>query len=257
MPRSWPSGQTVTQENSVAAQDRSVLRLLSYNIWNYAGSWNRRKVLLANLIADLDPDVVALQEVRHSWRDLPGGNQAQWLAHELGYFFYFRPANMYFPVPLVVEGLAFLSKRPCDGLVLHPIPNFPGAGPPRVILHGRWGTRDVFNVHFPLREKARNLAARVLLSACETAGAQHGVAVGDFNTRVSEEPMNKLFADGFVDLWPALSPEVPWPTADRIDYMLGYGNRPWSGSIMAVGTAPDEQGTYPSDHFGILADLHP
>ena len=115
------------------------MRLLSYNIWNYQGHWERRRLRLANLIAALDPDIVALQEVRHSWHDRPGENQAEWLARSLGYRAYFRPANVFVPLPPVVEGLAFLAKAPCDQLTWYPVPAFPGAGPRRVVseLGGR------------------------------------------------------------------------------------------------------------------------
>jgi endonuclease/exonuclease/phosphatase family metal-dependent hydrolase len=231
------------------------MRLLSYNIWNYEGHWSTRRFLLADLIARLNPDIVALQEVRHSWRDLPGNNQARWLARQLGYRAYFRPANVYIPIPPIVEGLAFLSRSPCDRLTWRSIPAFPSAGPPRVILHGTWGRLEVFNVHFPLREKARNLAADVLIDFSRTVGSARSIALGDFNARLEEEPMNRLFRGGFADLWPALSPAVSWPEDDRIDYVLGCSATTWTGSIHAVGDTADERSIRASDHLGILADL--
>jgi endonuclease/exonuclease/phosphatase family metal-dependent hydrolase len=231
------------------------MRLLSYNIWNYKGSWRRRRFLLRHLIDGLDPDIVALQEVRHSWHDFPGENQAQWLARQLGYHAYYRPANIYVPVPPVVEGLAFLSKMPCDRFTWYPVPGFPGAGPPRLILHGAWDDLDVFNLHFPLLEKPRITAAEILIRASNAGDGRRTVALGDFNARVGEEPMNRLFRRGFTDLWETLPPRVPWPQDDRIDYILGRSSTPWTGWISAVGTDSDHQGIFPSDHLGILAEL--
>ncbi len=151
-----------------------------------------------------------------------------------GYRAYFRPANVYVPIPPIVEGLAFLSRSPCDRLNWRPVPAFPSAGPPRVILHGTWGQLEVFNVHFPLREKARNIAADVLIDFSRAVGGTRSIALGDFNARLGEEPMNRLFRGGFADLWPALSPAVFWPENDRIDYVLGCSATTWTGSIRAV-----------------------
>jgi endonuclease/exonuclease/phosphatase family metal-dependent hydrolase len=231
------------------------MRLLSYNIWNYHGHWKRRRSLLATLIAELDPDIVALQEVGHSWHDGPGENQAEWLARRLGYRAYFQPANVFVPLPPVVEGLAFLSKAPCDQLTWYPVPAFPGAGPRRVILHATWDGLDLFNVHFPLREKSRNAAAEILIRAAHASARLRTVALGDFNARIGEEPMHRLSQQGFKDLWEILSPDVPWPEDDRIDYALGKSANQWSGSISAVGTKGDQPGAHPSDHLGVLLDL--
>jgi len=55
------------------------LRVLTLNIWNRQGPWEHRLRLLQKGIAELDPDIVGLQEVIHRPRD-PAACQASQLA---------------------------------------------------------------------------------------------------------------------------------------------------------------------------------
>lgn len=55
-----------------------VLKLVTLNILNDLSRWPQRRSILAAQMADLQPDVITLQEVA-----LPE-NSAQWLADQLG-----------------------------------------------------------------------------------------------------------------------------------------------------------------------------
>lgn len=234
------------------------MRVLTYNIWNYSGGWSRRRELLLDLIRGHDPDVIGFQEIRHNWSDLPGRNQARWLAERSGYHWVYRPANLFWPLPPVTEGLAVLSREPARVIRCWHVPRVRGAGPHRVILHVRVGGTDFFNVHFPLTETARSAESR-LLTEC-VSPSRRAVILGDFNADVHQSPMQFLLDRGFVDLWQALHrPEESnpsWPEPRRIDYILGYGEPAWTGTISAVGVKRNPEGIRPSDHVGILADLH-
>lgn len=233
------------------------MRILTYNIWNYSGDWRQRRHLLVDVIKDLDPDVVALQEVRHSWADLPARNQALWLADRLGYVSVYRPANIFWPLPPVSEGLAFLSKKPLSLVQWFPVPRLPWSGPRRIILHGRFEGMDLYNVHFPLTDRGRIVEARQLADIVARTATGPAIALGDFNVDIDRPPMEILLEAGFVDLWTHLparenQPNL-WPDRRRIDYILGYGAGSWSGAISAVGKRHD--GLRPSDHLGVLAEL--
>ena len=57
------------------------LRVLTWNIWWRYGPWERRRPAIAATLAEIDADVIALQEV---WSD-ETTNLATELATELGY----------------------------------------------------------------------------------------------------------------------------------------------------------------------------
>jgi endonuclease/exonuclease/phosphatase family metal-dependent hydrolase len=234
------------------------VKILSYNIWNYAGNWPVRRQLLVDIMRTESPDVVALQEVRHNWRDRPGHNQARWLAERLGYHWVFRPAHMFWHVPPVVEGLAFLSREPLEDFRAYAVPRVRWAGPDRVILTGAFAGLRIFNVHFPLTERARVAEARQLVGLVINLGGGPALAVGDFNADADQAPMRMLDDAGFIDLWDSLEGGATthqWPSERRIDYALACGCKAWKGTIRTVGTQPDTAGLLPSDHPGLIVNL--
>jgi len=165
--------------------------------------------------------------------------------------FVFQPAGSVSSMPGAVEGLAFLSPKPLDQTWFTRVSRFPGAGPSRVILTTSLAGIDVHNVHFPLREKARLLEARLLVRLVE-ARNQPAIIVGDFNSHCDDEPMLLLFAAGFVDRWGGS--EAEWPHEDRIDYALSYRLKAES-RLTAIPVEHGTRGPSPSDHPGLLLDL--
>ncbi len=66
------------------------LSVLTLNIWNRQGPWERRLPLLRDGIARLAPDVVGLQEVLH--HDNVAEDQAHEVARDFGYYVAYAPA---------------------------------------------------------------------------------------------------------------------------------------------------------------------
>src|SRR4051794_4763838 len=66
------------------------VRVLTLNIWNRQGPWEQRSKLIRRGLAELQPDLVGLQEVLH--HDGEPIDQAQELAAGLGYHVAFAPA---------------------------------------------------------------------------------------------------------------------------------------------------------------------
>lgn len=199
------------------------------------------------------PDIIALQEVRHNWRDLPGHNQARWLAEQLGYHWIFRPAHTFWAFPPIVEGLAFLSKQPLETPHAYRVEPVPWAGPHRVFLAADAGGMSIINVHFPLTNRAREAAAHQLVAVTHCLRDYSVLALGDFNADSDQRPMQILRDAGFIDLWQE-GGDQSWPQRRRIDYALGRRLEASKTIIKAVGAAT-EPGQYPSDHPGILLDL--
>jgi len=230
--------------------------VLTYNIWNYSGGWRERRHLLVQLLRDADADVIALQEVRHNWRDLPGWNQGRWLARQTGYVLTYRPAAVLWPVPPVVEGLAFLT-RTAGRVRAYTVPRLPWSGPRRCILETQVQGVRLFNVHFPLTERARIAEARSLAQLI-AVGSGPAVVLGDLNADSDQEPLILLRDSGLQDAWEAASSGASgpaWPCQRRIDYILTRGMRPTGGGCTVIGAQPGPSGCYPSDHVGLIADL--
>src|SRR6266404_6066700 len=83
------------------------LRFLTLNLWGDNGPWEARLALVSEKLQSLQPDVVALQEVR----EVPGrvNNQALSLAHHRGYSHVFAPTTKWGGGD---EGLAILARAP-------------------------------------------------------------------------------------------------------------------------------------------------
>lgn len=231
------------------------MRILTYNIWNYSGNWARRRWALVEAMAGAGADVIGLQEVRHTWNDYPGHNQAKWLGDQMGYHWYFRPANIFVPFPPVVEGLAFLSRRPLAALDWREVPAL-GRGPRRLVLHARHEGIEILNVHYPLSEPARIQQSRVVLDIVTSFEGRPAVVLGDFNADGDQAPMSILWRGGLTDLWSVLPARhgagKSWPARRRIDYVLSRGVDIDTWWIETVGTTPGPNGVRPSDHFGVL-----
>src|SRR6202789_2240005 len=92
------------------------LRVLTLNIWNRQGPWERRLPLLRAGVARLSPDIVALQEVI----DVGGRSQADDLREGLGYEAAFGCAHDHGGG--VRFGNAVLSRWPITGSRAFPLP---------------------------------------------------------------------------------------------------------------------------------------
>lgn len=124
-------------------------RLMSYNVWNFnkeEPGYRKRIEDLTTFIAEVDPDVLCLQELRFDFTmshgsDFIGPNQVDHLTSRLpGYQFIFQPAMSY-PLNVigrVEEGLGILSKHPIlshDYILLPRDPFDTGDFHQRICLH--------------------------------------------------------------------------------------------------------------------------
>ncbi|MBI4014005.1 MAG: endonuclease/exonuclease/phosphatase family protein [Candidatus Rokubacteria bacterium] len=269
------------------------LRYLSYNLLHggvFSGLTGededleaRFRIAVAGLRA-LDADLVALQEA--SW-SRGRGNVAERLARELGFHHVYAPA-LFRITPVgwfnrslswimnFSEGPAVLSRFPIVAWQAHDLPRCNGFIDPRVLLHVTvrtpWGDLGVASTH---TSRGFCEAEPVVALMQAHRGLLPSVLMGDFNSD-EESPATRTLTGraGFVDAFRAANPSAPgltvWqpvhapaPTVRRrVDYVFMLPGRAVPGRVRgsrvvldAPGHLGDGKVLWPSDHYGVLAEL--
>ena len=274
------------------AQPPPALRVVSYNILHggvLSGLTGDDEELEARLgiavdgLRALDADVIGVQEASTGHRR---GNVAERLARALGRHFVFGPALFHiFPAEFInrqvaglmdfSEGPAVLSRFPIVASGVHPLPRCAGLFDPRVLVHATlrtpWGDVDVASVH---TSRGFCEADRVVELMTARRGRLPSVLMGDFNSREDSPGIRRLREAGFVDAFRAANPTAPGLTTyqrvhqptptvfARIDYVFVLPGRALAGQVRqsrVVLATPGRRGDgttlWPSDHYGVLAEL--
>ncbi len=170
------------------------LRFMTLNLWGENGPWEERLVLVGEKLTSLQPDVVALQEVR----EVPGRivNQAATLAAERGYQHVFAPSTEWGGGQ---EGLAILSRFPIGAHEVRALPHT-AEKEGRIVLSARidsdFGQFWAHTTHLSYREnEGRQREDQVqavdeAVSAHKTDNPQ--ILMGDFNAVPHSDEMRWL-----------------------------------------------------------------
>jgi endonuclease/exonuclease/phosphatase family metal-dependent hydrolase len=263
---------------------RDRLRCLTLNLWGASEPLAQRMAIVGRGLAELAPDVVALQEVREVPGQLP--NQAEALAGAAGYHHVFGPAVAFGGGH---EGLAILSKAP---IAEHAVLELPHAKSEerRILLSARIETAAgsvwVHTTHLNYRlQHGRERQDQVLAidaSVSTRTGDLPQILMGDFNARPDSDEIRWLRGlcnlDGrrvhYQDAWERLHADErgwTWASANpytaplrflepdrRIDYIfvttMRKDGRATIHDCRIVFDRP-EGGVFASDHFGLLADI--
>jgi endonuclease/exonuclease/phosphatase family metal-dependent hydrolase len=240
--------------------------------------------LVTQALRELSPDVIALQEA--SW-SRSRGDVASRLAGRLGLNHAYSPSSMrlfdtsWFNRAAAAlmdfsEGPAILSRFPIARSEIHKLPRCGRRLDPRVLLFVELvtpaGLLPVFSTHTSGHAcHAEAVAALVR----ERRGDLPGVLMGDLNAVESSTAIKSLLEEaGLVDAFRAKHPEAPGYTVwqpvlvperrafRRVDYVLMAPGRIFPGAVVdsrvvvdAPGRLPDGSAIWPSDHYGVLADL--
>jgi len=264
-----------------------LVRVLNWNLLHARKDNDARLEIVARVLEDEQPDVVALQEVSQSWF-LRRPNRAEVLAQRLGFAWTYRATNG--APKLWEEGLAILAKH---SIVRTAQRRLDGSRPwplnARQVLIGETRLGDgtpfaVAAVHlsFPANGEVENLEqaldAADLIAREVLARGIPAVLVGDLNAPPDALSVRALTTGEilggdapFVDAWAAVgsgpgitsTPTNPYTDApsdppQRIDYVLVLqGTRSLARPIAArvIGDRPADGGIYGSDHFGLVVDL--
>lgn len=247
------------------------VKVMTLNIWGFNGNWERRRELIADLLCCERPDVVGLQEVC-DWRQFneEGNHQATQLMRLTGYpFVHFQPA---YRRPDKIQGQGVLSLHPIvavDRLPFPRDPTDPQDTEDRVAVWTRialWDGGVEFCVtHLSLSRAARERSVRQLAEWLRQRSDAPKILVGDLNDTPNSPPLQFLLSEAvppFADAWQISRGDdagFTFPShepRERIDYVLFTPPDAFIvEDIRLVGTTPDADGIYPSDHLGIVAIL--
>jgi endonuclease/exonuclease/phosphatase family metal-dependent hydrolase len=274
------------------AQPAPTLKYLSYNIlhggvlsgWRGTGEDLEARFRLAvEELRHLDPDIVGVQEASAT---RSRGNVAERLGRALGMHHVYTPALFrLFPFDLInrqvswlmnfQEGPAILSRFPIVDWEAHGLPKCAGFADPRALVYARvrtpWGDLGVASTH---TSRGFCEVDRVIELMRTRRGALPSVLMGDFNSGEDSPAIHRLVAAGFVDTFRVANPTAPGLTVPqrvrapastvfaRVDYTFLLPGRDVTGKVVGSWVALDapgrlEDGTvlWPSDHYGVLAEL--
>jgi endonuclease/exonuclease/phosphatase family metal-dependent hydrolase len=261
------------------------LKLLTLNIWNRQGPWPARLAAIRAGIAALDPDIIGLQEVLRS-DDAPD-DQAAEIAAGLGYEHRAFGSAWHIGGPLHL-GNAVLSRWPIAASESWPLPSADGKEG-HGLLHARvdapCGAVPVFVTHFAWRLHHGHI--RIAQVQFVTARIKERaplddfppILMGDLNAEPDSDEMRYLRGltplggasfyladvwthrgDGVGHTWSAANPYANRTRegSRRIDYIYVRGpDRKLRGEPLAARVVLDRptDGVWPSDHFGVYAEI--
>lgn len=267
------------------------MRVLTWNVWWRYGPWQQRQEAIAQVLAEVAPDVCGLQEV---WGG-PDANLAADLAGRLGMHW------CWVELPAVDRrhpqhgalsiGNAVLSRWPIAEQAQVALPTADSDERRAALYAGieaPGGALAFFTTHLTYRpggSALRVAQVRTLTGFVAkhwTDGGYPPVVTGDLNAEPESDEIRLL--GGLlsapaapdlvlVDAWRYADPGDPGFTWDlrngyqehsvlpnsRIDYVMVGLPRGDRGRVRAVALAGTEPvgGVWPSDHFAVVADLQP
>ena len=259
-----------------------MLRVLTLNIWNLSGPWKERREEIVTAVRELDADIVCLQEIV----DDGDRNSARWVAERTGYDAVATAGVE--ARPGLTFGPAILSRWPIEREQHWRLPNDPGPTDiERVLLHARTRGIDVFTTHltslYPsgrLRERQCLAIDELVAVHADPESAVPAILAGDFNAEPDSTEIRFLCGltslEGRSTYWQdawrvagARGPGFTWDNRNpfaaaeyepdrRIDYVfVGERRDSGAGRVEACRVVCDRapRGVFPTDHFGVLADL--
>lgn len=254
---------TSTPPTDTAPRD---LRVATLNIYHDRAGWPQRLPLIVEQLRALDADVIALQEVLQR-DDLP--NQASTIGAALGYSVQFVSSDP--PDRAQRYGNALLTRLPVLGqawTALEPREDSRTLGHARLQFQG--APIDVYFTHLHHTREGGGIRRRQLEAARAFIASRPDPAasllLGDFNAPATAPELAAL--EGYVDSYGALHPEIDsravttlnpdfFDVRARIDHVFAEAGRFELREARIVLDAPGADGTWPSDHFGLLVALRP
>jgi len=233
----------------------------------------------------LDPDILAVQEASDSRKH---GNVPERLARALGLHVVFAPATEHIfglrPLDSVIVGLlgfkegpAILSRFPIAASQVYELPRCQHWYDPRILLRAElstaYGPLQIFSAHIGHGDECR--MERIGEIVQDQLGDGPSLLMGDFNTTETSKVLTRLRNEaGFVDAFRIANPEAQGPTvwqrievprstvSRRVDFILFLNGRKSRASVLSSrivldrpGQLPDGSALWPSDHYGVLAEL--
>ena len=288
------TGVSAGPANAVLEDRPRPLRVVTYNLLHDgAGSGfldghthlEDRLAMVISELKSLDPDIVAVQEASESRKH---GNVPERIAKELGLHVVFTPATEHifnlWPLDTIIvslmgfkEGSAILSRFPITASEVYELPNCKNWLEPRILLRAQIttprGPLQVFSTHVARGDEC--LVERVGDIVRRTDGSDPSLLMGDFNMADTSPVIATLKNDaGFLDAYSMANPDAEGPTvwqrieepeptvSRRVDFIWMLNGRDTKVSVRSSrnvldrpGELPDGTTLWPSDHYGVYAEL--
>lgn len=152
-----------------------------------------------DLIRQVSPDILALQESDSARISLNNNDYVRYYAARLGYYSYYGPTTV-----TGTFGTAILSKYPLHNprsvFTFSDVDEI-GTAEAEIIVDGR--TLTIYNVHPDGSDLAMLVFAGSLIERAHSK--DHVIALGDYNLRDDEEAF-QLMADSFTNAWTSVYP---------------------------------------------------
>jgi endonuclease/exonuclease/phosphatase family metal-dependent hydrolase len=258
---------------------RTTARVVTWNVWGLYGPWQAREAAITSTLLEARPDLLVLTE---SWAK---GNDSQSarLADPLGLPYHAFSGVTAQEDEAALSGVAVLSRWPVADAAGF---SFGALRVQYVRVDGPRGPLQVYGVVMDAwwldESQARQDAVRGLVAHLHAAQDERTplIVCGDFNADPDSDEMRLMTGRAaapvpglsFYDAWEVAAPGIAgstWSNANpwaaqllwpdrRIDYIFtaaprrGGAGHPRAATLL--GTAP-MAGTYPSDHYGLQADI--
>ena len=244
---------------------RGTLKIATLNLYHDKDDWPRRRVQIVEEFKRQQPDVIALQEVIQR-ENLT--NQAEWLAGQLGYAWHFVSTD---PVGKPMRyGNAILTRHPIllrGEQRLRPLDDSRTVGLLRIDLEGRALNVYVTHLHWTDQGGAirTQQVADLVRYIAATSGGIPSIVAGDFNS-TADSPELAALREGFIDTYGSQHPDVDLVSSStlnlkyfapkRIDHIFYQRGEFTPVSSRIIFNQADENGTWASDHYGMLVNLN-
>lgn len=260
------------------------VKVLTLNLWNRSGPYPQRRARIRAWVDTLQPDVVGFQEALRG----PGFDQVAEILAGAGYQIAYAPAVPFWEDAALDFGNAVASRWPISEQETLTLPDA-GDRDRRVALGvtiaAPFGPLAFTSTHLNWKPHESGVRERQVAALCafvrrrQPRGGFPGLLVGDFNTTPDSAAIR--FVTGlqaleggsvfFLDAWQVAgtgSDGITWANRNRfnrtdglpdrrIDYIFASPPRAGLGVVERCRVVCDDEqdGVWPSDHFGVFAEL--
>ncbi|RLC46911.1 MAG: hypothetical protein DRI23_11860 [Candidatus Cloacimonadota bacterium] len=255
------------------------MKIITWNLANYDDHphWDDRLKMIVNEIAKHQPDVLALQEIRYN-TDHPSTkeshfNMADQILPEL------QMKNLYKKARVITQPAMYYGKTHWEGITLitnletietgnifHTLLDISSDQNKRITQYAVMANQEItfaiFNTHFSYKELGMKLNVDETINYMNRFAGYPLMLVGDMNAKPDNENIHKFALEGYTDIWQKLHPKEngftykSFKPTKRIDFC-------WVNDLMIdkvkkieiIGNSSNENGIYPSDHFGLIIEI--
>jgi endonuclease/exonuclease/phosphatase family metal-dependent hydrolase len=256
------------------------MRIATFNIWNNQTLWVERLAAICEVVKDIDPDVIAIQEVRTSIDGKKGINVAQHIANQTGYPFCIFKEYPDSPD----EGLAFLSKIPISTQDVIWQKNTKESNYCAIRITFKYGDYEfgITNVHLNWKStmiRKEQIRAVHNWIFGENNARTYEILCGDFNDEPNSSIHHYLTDHHWIDVAQSIEKHNNIKAQPTLDYLNNINikndsnlklqvrydwilinkntnlNLPSIDNMEVFGNTISKTLILPSDHYGVLMDI--